>query len=293
MWIIVTLVASCLQIARTSEQHRIRSLLNTSEAGYVRFVYAFPIALLASTIWFGSSGSVPTPGTRFWVGIVGGGTAQILATMALLKSYKLRDFAIGTVYTKTEVLFVGASSAVVLGEPLSKLAWVGAIICLIGVAWLAASGIDPEQNITRVDPAAMFGVAAACGFAMAAIGIRAASTSLTGTVAERALLTLTLMLGIQAAIQGLAIALSRESSLRNVLRAWRPALLIACLSLSGSFAWAVAMTLENAAKVRTLGQIEIVLAFAISIVVHRHQHRRAEYVASAVAASGIFLLVVS
>lgn len=293
MWIIVTLLASCLQIARTSEQHRIRSVLNTAEAGYVRFAYAFPVAALVSVVWFGGPGITPTPGLQFWLGIIGGGSAQILATVALLRSFELRGFAIGTVYTKTEVLFVGAGSALMLGEPLSGRAWLGAVICLSGVAWLAASQLDGSDRVLLIDPAAIFGVAAACGFALAAIGIRAASTSIAGTVAERALFTLTLMLGFQTALQGIVLARSPESSLRRVASAWRPAVLIAGLSLSGSFAWAVAMTLQNAAKVRTLGQIEILLAFAIGIVVHHDTHRRSEYLASALAASGILLLVIS
>lgn len=301
MWIAITLLAACLQIARTSEQHRLRVHLNTVEAGYARFVYAFPVSCVLLGLWLLGSPSLPATNPTFWSGVVAGGIAQILATLALLHSFKLRDFAIGTIYAKTEVLFVGAGSAIILGEPLTSLGWLGVLICLIGVAWLALSrttgddtGDTDATGISKLlDPAAGFGVLAACGFALAAIGIRGASSSLEGSVVTRALMTLTVMLGVQTLLQGIAIAQSSASSLRRVAAAWRPAILVAGLSLSGSFAWATAMTLENAAKVRTLGQIEIILAFAIGVAVHNEHHRRSEYVASAVAAAGIGLLVLS
>ncbi len=303
MWIVITLLAASFQIARTSEQHRLRAVLNTAEAGYVRFVYAFPVALTVTTIWLLGPAEIPDTGPRFWLGITGGGIAQILGTLALLQAFKARDFAVGTIYAKTEVLFVGAGSAIILGEPLNLLGWLGVVVCLIGVTWLALSKANTStqltsakltaSKLTALDPAAMFGVLAAIGFSLAAIGIRAASTSLEGSVAGRALFTLTAMLGIQTLIQGAVLARSSTSSLAKVGRAWKPAVIVAALSLCGSFSWATAMTLESAAKVRTLGQVEIVLAFMIGIAIHHESHRRSEYLASAVTTAGIVLLVLS
>ena len=269
----------------------------------MRFVYAFPVALTVTSIWLLGPAEIPDTSPRFWLGITGGGIAQILGTLALLQAFKARDFAVGTIYAKTEVLFVGAGSAIILGEPLNLLGWIGVVICLIGVTWLALSKADAStqlsaskltvSKLTALDPAAMFGVLAAIGFSLAAIGIRAASTSLEGSVAGRALFTLTAMLGIQTLIQGAVIARSSTSSLAKVGRAWKPAVIVAALSLCGSFSWATAMTLESAAKVRTLGQVEIVLAFMIGIAIHHETHRRSEYLASALTTAGIVLLVLS
>ena len=64
------------------------------------------------------------------------------------------------------------------------------------------------------------------------------------------------------------------------------------LSLCGSIGWAVAVTLTNAAKVRTLGQVEIVIAFVISAWVLHEQHSRAEYAASALVLVGVVGVVV-
>ncbi len=289
----MTLAAASFQIARTSEQHRLRELLGVAEAGYVRFVYAFPMALVASAIWFSSEGTRPALGREFWLWVLTAGVLQIVATMALLHAFRLRDFAVGTIYSKTEVLFVSAASALFLSESIGWLGWIGALICVVGVASLASRGSLSSIVSAGLDPAAWYGMAAALGFGITAVGIRGASSSLEGTAVDRAAVTLTAILGIQTLVQGTALTISPSSSVRRVLMAWRRAINVAVLSLLGSAAWALAITLENAAKVRTLGQVEIVLAFAIGIAVHGETHRRAEYLAGIATVTGIALMVVA
>ena len=293
MWVLITVAATIFQIGRTSEQHRLRSLLGVSEAGYARFFYAFPLAALVTTAWMLGPGDLPKPGPTFFLAVTAAGILQILGTVSLLQSFRMRDFAVGTIYSKTEVLFVGIASALILREPLGWLSWVGVIVCLAGVAWLASGGTLRRRLLEGFDPAARYGVFAAIAFGLTAVGIRGAASSLDGAALDRALLTLAVMLGVQATVQGLALARSRTSSVRAVGRAWRQAGTVGILSLSGSAAWALAMTLENAARVRTLGQIEIVFAFAIGVIVHREAHRRDEYLAAAVVAAGITLLILA
>jgi drug/metabolite transporter (DMT)-like permease len=293
MWIPITLAAATFQVLRTSRQHQLRSVLSVNGAGFVRYAYGFPLALIVAIVTFGIVGAaVPTIPLRFWPIITGAGVIQILGTVALLRAFDLRDFAIGTVYAKTEVILVAIVSAVALGEPLEPLGWVAAVLCMAGVAWLAAPNRLRDILGNARDPAALMGVAAAGCFATAAVGIRAASTSMEGPTWNRALLTLTVMLGIQTLVNGGQLAITDRTELTNVGRAWRSALPVGVLSLCGSIGWAVAVTLTNAAKVRTLGQVEIVIAFAISAWVLHEEHSRAEYAASALVLVGVVGVVV-
>lgn len=288
MWIPITLAAATFQILRTSRQHQLRSALSVNGAGFVRYAYGFPLAVIVSLVTFVLAGeSVPTVPWRFWPIIAGAGIAQILGTLALLRAFDLRDFAIGTVYAKTEVILVAVVAAVALGEPLAPFGWVAAVVCMAGVAWLAAPTRLLDILGSARDPAALMGVLAAAGFAVAAVGIRGASTSLDGPTWNRALLTLTVMLGIQTVINAAQLVATDRDQLLAVGRAWRLALPVGVLSLCGSIGWAVAVTLTNAAKVRTLGQVEIVIAFAISSWVLHERHTRAEYVASALVLVGV------
>jgi drug/metabolite transporter (DMT)-like permease len=288
MWIPITLAAATFQILRTSRQHQLRSVLSVNGAGFVRYAYGFPLALVASAITFGIAGeSIPAIPWRFWPIITGAGLAQILGTLALLRAFDLRDFAIGTVYAKTEVILVAVVAAVTLGEPLEPLGWIAAFVCMAGVAWLAAPARLLDVLGSARDPAALMGVLAAAGFAVAAVGIRGASTSLDGPTWNRALLTLTVMLGIQALVNSAQLFWTDRAELPRVAHAWRLALPVGILSLCGSIGWAVAVTLTNAAKVRTLGQVEIVIAFAISTWVLHERHSRAEYLASGMVLIGV------
>jgi drug/metabolite transporter (DMT)-like permease len=289
MWIPITLAAATFQILRTARQHRLRAVLSVNGAGFVRYSFGFPLALglcLVSFVLFGRD--VPTPPDRFWLIIFGAGIAQIGGTLALLRAFDLRDFAIGTVYAKTEVILVAVASAVFLAEPLRPLGWVAAVVCMTGVAWLAAPG-DLGTVLSRsADPAALMGVVAGGLFALAAVGIRGASMSLgDGPAWDRALLTLTVMLGMQTLVNGGQLAVSDRGQLTAIGRHWRAALPVGVLSLCGSAGWALAVTLASAAKVRTLGQVELVIAFGISTWWLHERHTCAEYVASALVLVGV------
>jgi drug/metabolite transporter (DMT)-like permease len=289
MWIPITLAAATFQILRTSRQHRLRSVLSVNGAGFVRYAYGFPLALIASAITFVVVGAeLPMIPWRFWPIIAGGGIAQILGTLALLRSFDLRDFAIGTVYSKTEIVVVALASALLLDEPLRPIGWIAALTCMVGVAWLAARGNLRTVLSNTLDPAALMGIAAATGFALAAIGIRAASTSLGDAPTwNRALLTLTVMLGIQTALNGAQLAVIDQTAIVAVARHWRAALPVGVLSICGSTGWAVAVTLTSATKVRTLGQVELLMAFAISTIWLHERHDRREYAASALVLVGV------
>lgn len=294
MWVPITLAAATFQILRTSRQHALRDQLSTVGAGFVRYLYGAPLALLLAVAWFGlGGGELPSVPARFWLIVTAAGIAQIGGTIALLLSFKGRDFALGTVYAKTEVIQVALVSAVALGEPLEPLGWVAALVCMVGVTWLAGHG-DLRRVLRRAgDRAALAGIAAGGLFGAAAVGIRGASGTLgDGPTFDRALVTLAAMLTIQTIANGIYLAWSDRAELRRSVRAWRQAVPVGILSLAGSTGWAVAVTLENAAKVRTLGQVELLLAFAIA----RRQgdaHNRAELAASALVLLGVLGVVVA
>lgn len=293
MWILVTLVAAALQTARTALQHRLRSLLSVSGAGFVRYVYGAPVSLAAVGLLVVGGAQIPSIAGRFWPLIAMGGIAQILGTVYLIKAFDERDFAIGTVFAKTEVIQVAIFSLILLGEPLRWGGWVGAAVCMVGVAALATRGRRLKIASLR-DRAAIFGLLAGGLFGLASIGIRAATQALDGgSVVTRALLTLAVMNTIQTVVHGGYLVARDPEQIRLGFVHWRSSSIVGLLSVSGSAGWALALALENAAKVRTLGQVELLFAFAVSAVFLRDRHTRAEYLASALVALGVVLVVVA
>jgi drug/metabolite transporter (DMT)-like permease len=292
VWIIITLAAATFQILRTSRQHELRSVLSTNAAGFVRYAYGAPLAIALSAVLFLALGrDLPTIPGRFWPIVTLAAASQIIGTLALLAAFKLRDFAIGTVYSKSEVLIVAAAGALGLGTGLEPLGWVGAVFVTAGVAWLASKGSLMGLLRQAGDPAALMGLLAATGFAGAAIGIRAASRSLTDAPSfDRAVLTLTVLLLVQTVLNTGWFVATDRSEITRTIGAWRSAALVGVFSLLGSIGWAWAFTLESAAKVRTLGQVELIIAFAIAHVTLGERHTRTDYLASTTVLLGVILV---
>jgi drug/metabolite transporter (DMT)-like permease len=294
MWIPITLAAATFQILRTARQHELRSVLSTNAAGFVRYLYGAPFALLLSLIVFVvADRDFPTVPPRFWPIIIGAGVAQIIATVALLTSFKMRDFAVGTVYSKTEVLIVAGIGAVGIGTALEPLGWIGAVLVTIGVSWLASKGSLMSLLRRAGDPAALMGTVAGAGFAVAATGIGQASKSLSDAPSfDRALLTLTVMLVSQMLINAGWFAVTDRSEITRTLAAWRPATIVGLFSLLGSVGWAWAFTLESAAKVRILGQVEVIIAFVVAYVTLGDRHTKRDVIASGVVVAGVVVVTV-
>ena len=294
MWIIITLGAATFQILRTARQHELRSVLSTGAAGFVRYAYGLPLALVLSAAVFGVLGrELPGVPGAFWPALLIGAVSQILGTVALLQAFKVRDFAVGTVYSKSEVLIVAAIGALGIEPALRWAGWLGAVLVTVGVAWLASKGSLSSLLRRAGDPAALLGIAAGACFAGAALGIRAASRALTDAPAfDRAVFTLTALLAVQATINGAWFLATEPAELSRTARAWRPALPVGLFSLLGSIGWAWAFTLESAAKVRTLGQVELIIAFAVAHVSLGERHSRADYLASGLVLVGVTIVTV-
>ena len=292
MWIPITLAAATFQILRTARQHELRSVLSTGAAGFVRYAYGAPLALLLGAILFGILGrDVPEVPTSFWPTVALAGAAQIVGTLALLRSFRMRDFAIGTVYSKTEVLIVAVLGLLGLDAGLSPVGWVGVGLVTVGVVWLAARGSLLGLLQRAGDPAALMGVLAAVGFAGAAVGIGRASRALGDAPAfDRAVLTLTAVLVFQTVLNGGWFLVREPAEIGRTLRAWRPAMWVGVFSLLGSIGWAWGFTLASAVQVRTLGQVELIIAFAIAHVTLGERHTRRDVAASTVVLVGVVLV---
>jgi drug/metabolite transporter (DMT)-like permease len=109
---------------------------------------------------------------------------------------------------------------------------------------------------------------------------------------DRAVLTLTAVLSVQTALNAAWFAATDPAQLGRTARAWRPAIPVGVFSLLGSIGWAWAFTLESAAKVRTLGQIELVIAFVVARLTLGERHTRADFAASGLVLVGIVVVTI-
>ncbi len=296
-WLVATLVAACFQVARTAMQRRLGGDMGPNAAGFVRYVFGAPVALGAVAAIALVSPPLPSPTWRF-LGLVSvAGLAQIVGTNLLIRSFDLRDFAIGTTYSKTEAAQVALFSAVLLGEPLPEAAWIGVLLCLAGVVLLACRGdLRAVGTVLRArgDRAMWAGLGAAGGFGLAAVCIRGASNSLgEDRPIVRALMTLATMNTLQTLANGAWLLARARSELSAIRRRLGHSVGVGLLSVGGSAGWAIGMTLQNAAVVRTVGQIDLVLAFLVGRFVFKEQRRRSEVAASLVIVAGVVAILLT
>ena len=296
LWVPITLAAALLQTVRSALQKRLRSRLSTNGATYCRFVFALPFAVLWQVLLtVGRDGQVLVPNARFATFVAIGGVAQIVATALLVHLFTLRNFAVGVAYSKTETVQTVAISVLLLGEGVTGGAAAGIAVSLLGVLLLSR---EPDATrgwlaATRMRPA-LIGLACGALFGLSAVSYRAAALALPdGDFLARATFTLTYAVTLQTVVMGLYLRITEPGQLSKVAKAWREALPVGLVGMLGSAGWFMAMTLENAAHVRAVGQVELAFAFAASVLVFRERPRLVESLGVALLMVGVVALVLA
>lgn len=274
LWIPATLIAAAAQTARNTMQHRLTETLGTLGAAQIRFLYGLPFALVFLAVVLAVGGdSLPHVDARFLLYSAASAAAQILATVLMLATMQLRNFALSTVYVKTEPVLVAVFAVAVLGDPLSAL---GACAVLVATAGVVVMSWKPGAGAGGNWRPALLGIASGAFFALSAVAFRGAIVSLdSGSFATRASVTLVAGLVMQTGALVLWQALFRRDVLRGVLAHWRSSLPAGFMGAFASQCWYIGFALTSAANVRTLGLVEVLFAqFASRRIFAQHASGR-------------------
>ena len=136
-WIIFTVVAAFMQNLRNGLQKSLNSVLSTAGSAYTRFAFGLPLAFIYWLVLYHLSNTQLNWGWVFWSYAFVGGIAQALAMVALLRSFSLRGFAVGSTYSKTETLQTAFFTIIILGENVSGQVLIAIIVSLFGVFLLS------------------------------------------------------------------------------------------------------------------------------------------------------------
>ena len=296
LWVPITLAAAFMQNLRSALQKHLKGSLSTSGATFCRFIYAVPLALAyVALLGEGFGFEWPDPNPRFALFVMVGGVTQITATALLVYLFSLRNFAVGTTYSKTETVQAAVFGLVILGEPVSLAAAIGIGISLVGVMLISvAKSRLTLRNLFLgwTGRAAFIGVLSGTFFGLSAVAYRATSLSLGGEgFLMQAAFTLACVVVFQTAVMAVWIRLREPGELSRVIGRWRVASLVGVSGMLGSAAWFTAMTLENAAYVRAVGQIELVFTFIASYFFFRERSTALELVGIVSIVAGIVILL--
>jgi len=298
LWIPATIAAAFFQNLRSALQKAIKGRLSTMGAAYSRFLYAFPLAVLYLIAVQQARGSdLPAVNTEFLIYCALGGLSQILFTVVLLWMFSFRSFAVGTTFSKLEVILVAGMGSLLLGDHVGPAALFAILIGALGTVVLSF-------NETRLTP---MGLLRGLGERATAIGILCAALLGASSVFYRgailalqgddfllaASFALAVALGMQTLMMGGWFLIFDRAELARVVIHWRRAGPVGIAGLAGSICWFTAFSVQNAAYVRALGQIELVFTFLASVFVFRETVSRMEYFGTGLIISSILLIVLA
>lgn len=296
LWIPITIAAAFLQNLRSAAQKQLKSAMGTTGATFVRFGFGFPFALLlVAGLHVGLGYRVPAPNPAFLAWTALGGLTQIGGTFLLIHLFSFRNFAVGTAYSRTEPAQAAVFGLLFLGERISLGTLAAIAISVFGVMLISVAH-EPRNwrnlFVSLKSRNAVIGIASGTLFGIAAVSYRAASLSLGGpNYIMQAATTLAWVICFQTVVMFGWMVWKDRAELGRIARAWKLSLFTGFAGASASFGWFSAMTLQNAAAVKALGQIELLFTFAASAFFFREKILRIEAVGCLLIALGIVVLV--
>jgi drug/metabolite transporter (DMT)-like permease len=295
LWIPITIAAAFSQNLRFMLQKSLATeRLSASGATLARFLYSAPLVVILGWVYLlVTDQATPATSLTFWSYALIGGISQILATVFVVALFKHRNFAVGITLKKTEVMMTAMVGFLVLGDAITMPGFLAILLGLIAVLILAkppqADGGFFDQIFNQ---ATGFGLLSGAFFALSAVGYRGAVLSLeTEDLLIRAGFTLALVTTIQTGLMMAWLVWREPGQITRVLQAWRVASLVGVTSMCGSLFWFLAFSLQTAAYVFALGQIEMIFSFLAATFVFKEKTTPREMSGIALLTGSIIALV--
>ena len=271
------LAAATFQTVRFALQRRLAGSgvgggLTATGATYARFVWSAPLAALAAMALARATGQgLPAPSAAFLGHAVLGGTAQVLATVATVRLLGMRHFAVGITLKKTEVMLTALVGFALLGERLSGAALLALGVGVAGLVVLAPPpGADGRGRLAGLrSGGAALGLLAGFLFGVSAVSYRGAALALPdGGTLLRAVVTLAVVTALQSGGMTAWLAWRDRQEhgwgeIGRVARRWRATAPVGIVSGLGSACWFTAFTLQSAALVKGVGQVELIASLLV------------------------------
>ena len=299
LWIPVTLCAAFFQNLRFMLQRHLKTTsLSTGGATYSRFLFSLPFVVPGMIIYVAqSSATVPQINASFWPYILTGGVAQIMATACVVALFAERNFTVGIALKKSEVILTAIIGLIILGEAVT---WGGVAAIIIGFFGVMLLSDPPKTAHTLrwserlFNKASGYGLGAGLLFGVSAVGYRGATLQvISDDPFLRAVVTLAVAITWQVLVMTLWLAWRDRAEIARVASSWRVSVWTGLTSLLGSLCWFIAFTLQNAAYVKALGQVELLFTFAGSYFIFKERSSAREILGVLLIVASILCLVVA
>ena len=268
IWIPITIFAAFSQNLRSIYQKKLQKNMSNISSTYTRFLFGLPFVLIYFLFLYNFSNSkflVSNINITFLLYCLIGGISQIIATFLLLKIFKTNNFSVATSYSKTEPIQAAFFGFILLSDPISFIGLIGIIIGLIGIMITSIKKINLRINFFNLS--VFYGLLSGSLFGLSAVLFRGASHSLFSIdYMLTSSFTLLIAIVIQTLILTFYILLTDIKQFYLLYFNWKDGLIVGFFGAFASICWFYAMSIQNVAYVRALGQIELIFTILASIL---------------------------
>ncbi|MEM1307795.1 MAG: hypothetical protein AAGG99_09730, partial [Pseudomonadota bacterium] len=132
-WIVISVFGALMQAVRTAAQKTLNETMSNLGTTYVRSLVGLPIVLaFLVMIMLTLEPRWPSLSAAYLTCTAAGAAAQVIATMLLIYLFKLRNFAIGTMLIKVDVVMTALVGTLLFSEVLSLLGVVALLVVTLG-----------------------------------------------------------------------------------------------------------------------------------------------------------------
>ena len=294
IWIPITIIAAFSQNLRSIFQKKLQENLSNIGATYVRFAYGLPFVIIYFFIVNNFSEdylSINEINLEFMLYCTIGGVSQIIATFLLLKIFVTSNFAVGTVYSKTEPIQAAFFGFILLNEMITLIGFLGILIGLVGIIITAFSKINKRYSL--LSSTVLLGLLSGTLFGLSAVMFRGASHSLyTYNFLLSSAFTLLIAISIQTIILTFYIYFTDIKQFYLIVVNWKQSVIVGLFGAVASLCWFYAMSIQNVAYVRALGQIELIFTIFASIFYFKEKFKFTELLGIVITLIGILIILV-
>jgi len=301
IWIPIAILAALMQAVRTAAQKSLNAKLSTWMTTYVRSLFGLPVSVLYLWVVMRFEGlGWPDFTTHYLAYCFGAAAVQVIATYLLIWLFQMRNFAVGTMLSKTDVMQAALIGSVLFSEAIDAVGWlaialtIGGVIAIsIGRVGLGKLGTG-EMTLAEalISKPTLVGLATGFFFCMSYLFLREASLGMgAGGFLYRAAWTVVIVGILQVAFLGAWLGVAEPRAFRALPGLIAPCLFIGVTSAIGSVGWFTAMTLENASYVKAVGQVEVVFTLTISALYFKEHINRLELFGIAVIVAGVLMFL--
>jgi uncharacterized membrane protein len=134
IWIPISILAAMMQAVRTAAQKTLNARLSTWMTTYVRSLFGLPVSIVYLWVVMRYEGlGWPEFDARYLAYCFGAAAVQVIATYLLIWLFQMRNFAVGTMLSKTDVMQAALIGTLLFSEAINAVGWIAIALTIVGV----------------------------------------------------------------------------------------------------------------------------------------------------------------